>query len=315
MTRSRLAVVAVGGNALIPDPAHPDVPSQFKAAEHSMRGVVAMIEDGWTVVLTHGNGPQVGFALRRSQIGPGEVPLLPMDYADADTQGVIGYMFQKAMDNEFRRHGVSRTAVTLVTQVVVAEDDPAMSDPRKPIGAFMSAEEARAVASRDGWAVAEDAGRGWRRVVPSPRPREIVELDAIRALVDEGQTVVACGGGGIPVVRALDGTLHGVWAVIDKDLTASLLARELKADLLLIPTVVDRVALGYGTPRQRWLDRIGVEELAVHLDAGEFAAGSMEPKVRAIVEYLRDGGTRAIVTDVGHMTEALAGRAGTTVER
>jgi len=313
VTRGKLAVVAVGGNALIPDAAHASVPDQFRAAEQSMRGVVAMIEDGWTVVLTHGNGPQVGFALRRAKIGSGEVPPVPMDYADADTQGVIGYMLQKAIDNEFRRHGSSRTAVTLVTQVIVSADDPAMSDPSKPIGSFMSAEEARAVAASDGWTVAEDAGRGWRRVVPSPRPREIVELDAIRTLVDEGHIVVACGGGGIPVVRAEDGTVHGAWAVIDKDMTASLLARELGADLLLIPTAIDRIALGYGTPQQRWLDRIGVDELATHLDDGGFAEGSMEPKVRAIVEYLRDGGTRAVVSDVEHIVDAVAGRAGTTI--
>jgi len=312
MKECRIAVIAVGGNALVTDPRHQSVSDQFASVTASMKGVVDLICDGWTVVITHGNGPQVGFVLRRSELSAPEIPPLPMDYADADTQGVIGYMFQRALGNELRRRGTPTGAVTVVTQVVVAADDPAMAHPSKPIGSFLTREQAEQISARDGWSVAEDAGRGWRRVVASPRPREIVELEAIRALVDAGHVVVACGGGGIPVVR--DGAeLCGTWAVVDKDLSASLLARELKADLFLILTGVDRVAIGFGSPDQRWLDRVSAAELRAALEAGEFPAGSMEPKVRAVLEFLDAGGARAIITDSDHVVQAVEGRAGTTV--
>ena len=312
MSASRLAVVAVGGNALVSDPAHPGVTDQFRSVQDSMRGVVNLVCDGWTVVVTHGNGPQVGYALRRSELSMPEVPPLPMDYADADTQGVIGYMFQRAMGNELRRRGVVIQAVTIVTQVVVSSDDPAMIHPSKPIGSFLTQAQAAEIHGRDGWTVMEDAGRGWRRVVPSPRPREIVELGAIRTLVDAGHLVIACGGGGIPVIREGD-DLCGVRAVIDKDLTASLLARELHADLFLIMTSVDRVAVGFGTPAQRWLDRVSVADLRRALADGEFAPGSMEPKVKAALEYVDAGGASAVITDSAHVVDAVAGEAGTTI--
>ena len=313
MSGRKLAVIAVGGNALVSDAAHVGVTDQYLSVAASMRGVVDLICDGWTVVLTHGNGPQVGFALRRSELSMPEVPPLPMDYADADTQGVIGYMFQRALGNELRRRGEPGRAVTLVTQVVVAADDPAMAHPSKPIGSFLTATQAEEISARDGWDIAEDAGRGWRRVVPSPHPREIVELDAIRTLLTAGHLVIACGGGGIPVVVE-GGEMCGVRAVIDKDLTASLLARELHADLFLILTGVDRLATGFGTPSQRWLDRVSAEELRAAQHASEFPPGSMEPKVGAVLEFLAAGGTRAIVTDPAHAAAAVEGRAGTTIE-
>jgi carbamate kinase len=313
MSARRLAVVAVGGNALVTDPAHPGVTDQFQSVAESMKGVVDLICDGWTVVVAHGNGPQVGYALRRSELSMPEVPPLPMDYADADTQGVIGYMFQRAMGNELRRRNASNQAVTVVTQVVVSKDDPALTHPSKPIGSFLTQAQAEEISTRDGWSVIEDAGRGWRRVVPSPHPCEIVELGAIKTLLDAGHLVIGCGGGGIPVIRQ-DGDLCGLRAVIDKDLTASLLARELHADVFLIMTGVDRVAIGYGTPAERWLDRVSASELRSAHDAAEFAAGSMEPKVRAVLEFLDGGGTRAIITDSEHVVEAVAGRAGTTIE-
>jgi carbamate kinase len=314
MSGRRLAVIAVGGNALVADPAHPGVTDQFRAVVNSMRGVVDLICNGWTVVLTHGNGPQIGFALRRSELSMPEVPPLPMDYANADTQGVIGYMFQRALGNELRRRGEPSHTVTVVTQVVVSKADPAMTHPSKPIGSFLTKEQAEGISVRDGWDVAEDAGRGWRRIVPSPYPREIVEIDAIKTLVDAGHLVVACGGGGIPVVREEDGDLCGIWAVIDKDLTASLLARELRADLFLILTGVDRLATGFGEPSQCWLDRVCAADLRAAQDAHEFAEGSMGPKVRAVLEFLEAGGPRAIITDTAHAAEAVEGRAGTTVE-
>lgn len=309
----RLAVIAVGGNALVADPAHPGVTDQFQSVADSMKGVVDLICDGWTVVLTHGNGPQVGYALQRSELSMPEVPPLPMDYADADTQGVIGYMFQRAMGNELRHRQALSGAVTIVTQVVVSKDDPAMANPSKPIGSFLTQAQAEEISIRDGWSVIEDAGRGWRRVVPSPYPREIVEIGAIKALLEAGHLVIACGGGGIPVVWE-DGDLCGLRAVIDKDLTASLLARELHADLFLILTGVDRVATAFGTPSERWLDRVCAGDLRIAHDSGEFLQGSMEPKVRAVLEFLEAGGTRAIITDSGHVVEAVEGRAGTTIE-
>ena len=204
-------------------------------------------------------------------------------------------------------------AVTLVTQVVVSQHDPAMTRPSKPVGSFLTQAQAEAAQARDGWAVAEDAGRGWRRVVPSPSPCEIVEIDAIKTLAEAGHIVIACGGGGIPVVREA-GELHGIWAVIDKDLTSSLLAQELHADVLLVLTGVDRVALGFKTPSQRWLDRISAADLRAALDAGEFPAGSMAPKVRAVLEFLDAGGTTAIITDTVNATAAIDGRAGTRIE-
>jgi len=223
-------------------------------------------------------------------------------------------MFQRAMGNELRRRGTPSRAVTVLTQVVVSVDDPAMAHPSKPVGSFVTQEAAEEIRERDGWSIAEDAGRGWRRVVPSPHPREIVEIEAIRTLVAAGHVVVACGGGGIPVVRAGD-ELCGTWAVIDKDLTASLLARELKADLLVILTGVDRVATGFGTPGQAWLDCINAADLRALHDAGEFPAGSMEPKVRAVLEFVDAGGARAIITDKDHLVDAVAGHAGTTITR
>lgn len=313
MSGRRLAVIAVGGNALVADPARPGVIDQFQAVADSMRGVVDLICDGWTVVITHGNGPQVGYALRRSELSTPEVPPLPMDYADADTQGVIGYMFQRALGNELRNRGAPSHAVTIVTQVVVSKDDPAMAHPTKPIGSFLTPAQAEEVSRTDGWSVAEDAGRGWRRVVPSPYPCEIVEIDAIRTLVQAGHLVVACGGGGIPVVRE-NGSLCGIRAVIDKDLTASLLARELDADVFVILTGVDRVATGFGTPAERWLDRISAADLRAAQTVGEFPAGSMEPKVRAALEFVDAQGRRAIITDAAHVVDAVAGRAGTTIE-
>lgn len=313
MPHRRLAVVAVGGNSLIADAMRQSMPDQYEAVVRSVECVADLVSAGWSVAIVHGNGPQVGFALRRNELSMPEVPPMPMDYADADTQGVIGYMFQRALDNEFNRRGTDRSAVTVVTQVEVDADDPALDAPTKPIGAFMSAEEARAVSEHDGWEVREDAGRGWRRLVASPRPRRIVELDAIATLLAKGFVVVCCGGGGIPVVDDGEGGLVGVRAVIDKDLTAAMLASRLGAELLAISTGVDRVAVGFGTPHERQLDRVTSEELRRHHEAGEFPAGSMGPKVDAVLEFLEGGGTRVVVSDPDHLMAAVEGTAGTTV--
>ena len=260
MQKKGLAVVAVGGNALIKDKNHQTVPDQYQAAVETMAHIATMIEDGWDVVVTHGNGPQVGFILRRSEIAASELHEVPLDYCGADTQGAIGYMFQQALHNEFLRRGIHKSAATVVTQTIVDRDDPAFKNPTKPIGSFLDEDQAKIKMEKDGWTMVEDAGRGWRRVVPSPIPQSIVEADAIRSLIDHGFVVVAVGGGGIPVMRTPEGKLIGVEAVIDKDFGSAILACMIHADLFLISTAVEKVAVNFNKPDQRWLDRITADE-------------------------------------------------------
>jgi carbamate kinase len=314
MLLGNTAIVAVGGNSMIIDDQHQSIPDQYKAAATSSHYVADMVEAGVTVVLTHGNGPQVGFILRRSGIAKGVVPEVPVDYADADTQGAIGYMFQRALHNEFKRRGLKRQVVAVVTQVVVDRDDPALSDPTKPIGEYMDQDTALSLASQLGWVVREDAGRGWRRVVGSPKPMRIVELDIIASLVAQGHIVIACGGGGIPVVEDSDGNLHGIEAVIDKDFASALLASDLKADLFVVSTGVEKVAINFNRPDQRWLDRLTLAEAKRFLEEGQFPRGSMGPKIEAIASFLMAGGERrAIITNPPNLGRALAGLTGTHV--
>ncbi|MGH2606206.1 MAG: carbamate kinase, partial [Anaerolineales bacterium] len=268
---------------------------------------------GWDVVLTHGNGPQVGFILRRSELSLHELHPVPLDYCGADTQGAIGYMFQRALHNLFRRRGIQKQAATVVTQVLVSRDDPAFQKPSKPIGSFLDQAAARHHQQADGWTMVEDAGRGWRRVVPSPLPVRIVEQGAIEALIRGGYVVISTGGGGIPVVEGEAGDLVGVEAVIDKDFAGSLLAASLKADLFLISTAVEKVALRFNQPGQQWLDRVTLAEARRYLAEGHFAKGSMEPKIRAIISYLEKGGTEALVTNPENLERALAGQTGTRI--
>jgi carbamate kinase len=307
------AVVAVGGNSLIVDRKHESIPDQYAAAAITAHHIADMVAADWNVVITHGSGPQVGFILRRSEIALGEVPPVPMDYAAADLQGAIGYMFQRALRNEFRRRGLQRTAIAVVTQVLVDRNDPAFADPAKPIGSHMDEETARRRAADLGWIVREDAGRGWRRVVPSPLPQGIVEINEIEHLVSAGYVVIACGGGGIPVFQGDDGDLQGVEAVIDKDLASSMLARELNADLFVISTGVPRVAINFGRPDQRWLEQLTRAEAEKYLADGHFAEGSMAPKIRAIIAYLDSTGRRGLITDPPNIGRALAGQAGTVL--
>lgn len=310
----KTAVVAVGGNALIRDPKKTGLQDQFDSVRLTVPHIVDLIEAGWNVVLTHGNGPQVGFLLRKSELSACELPPAPLDYIGSNTQGSIGYMFETALYNEFRRRGLPNRALALVTETVVSRDDPAFGNPTKPIGSFMDEETARCRKEDDGWAVVEDSGRGWRRVVPSPSPVRIVQQDLIRDLLDRGETVVAVGGGGIPVVEDYDGALSGVEAVIDKDLASSLLASSIRADLFLISTEVEKVALDFTKPSRRWLDAMTVAEAKRYLAEGQFGKGSMEPKIRAVVAYLeRNGGGIAIVTNSENMARALRGEAGTRI--
>jgi carbamate kinase len=306
-------VVAVGGNALIKDKNHKTIQDQFAASKDTMSHIADMIEKGWDVVITHGNGPQVGFILRRSELAKDVLHEVPLDYCGADTQGAIGYMFQKALHNEFKRRGMDKDAATVVTQTVVNKDDPAFKHPTKPIGTFMEEAEAKSREEHDGWTVVEDAGRGWRRVVPSPLPEKIVEANAIQSLLKAGISVVGVGGGGIPVAENESGDLEGIEAVIDKDFSSSLLATVIDADLFVISTAVEKVALNFNTEDEVWLDKMTVAEAKQYIEEGHFAPGSMLPKVKAIIKYLENGGKKALITDPEHIGEALDGKTGTWI--
>ena len=313
MQSKGLAVVAVGGNALIKDKNHQTVPDQYQAAVETMKHIASMIIDGWDVVVTHGNGPQVGFILRRSEIASHELHEVPLDYCGADTQGAIGYMFQQALHNEFRLRGIEKHAATVITQTIVDRNDPAFQNPTKPIGSFMDEAAAKEKMSKEGWTMVEDAGRGWRRVVPSPIPKTIVEADAIRSLIDHGFVVVAVGGGGIPVMQLENGDLTGVEAVIDKDFGSAILASMIKADLFLISTAVEKVAINFNKPDQKWLDQMTVAEARAYLAEGQFAKGSMLPKIQAILKFMDQGGKKALITDPEHIKDALEGKTGTWI--
>jgi carbamate kinase len=307
------AVVAIGGNSLIKDRYHQTVLDQYIAAAETTQHVAQMIADGWEVAITHGNGPQVGFILRRSELASHELHEVPLDACGADTQGAIGYALQQNLQNQFAARGMDRGVVTVVTQTEVAADDPAFAEPTKPIGGYMDEEQARRRERDDGWHVMEDAGRGWRRVVASPIPKRIVEVDAVRALMTQGFVVITVGGGGIPVV-ATDAGLQGVGAVIDKDYASSLLANEIGADLFIISTAVEKVALDFGTPEQRDVDVMTLAEAKHRLDEGRhFAPGSMAPKIQACIWFLERGGSTALITDPDHLEAALAGETGTRI--
>ena len=315
MAQSTL-VVAIGGNSLIKDPQHMSVPDQYRALGETSGHIARIIKDGWQVAIGHGNGPQVGFILRRSELAAHELHEVPLDVCDADTQGAIGYELQQNLGHDFRRLKIDRQAVTVVTQVEVDPADPAFERPTKPIGTFMDEAQARIREERDGWAVREDAGRGWRRVVASPRPIRIVEERAVKSLLRDDFVVITVGGGGIPVVTDEHGDLRGVAAVIDKDFASALLAVTLRADIFMITTAVDRVALDFGRPEQRWIDRMTLDEAKARLAEGtHFASGSMAPKIEACIEFLEHGGGEAIVTSPEQMEEALAGEAGTRIVR
>ncbi|RZT38712.1 carbamate kinase [Cupriavidus agavae] len=309
-----VAVIAVGGNALAPEGGGTNLHDQARAAADAAGHIADVAEQGWRVVLTHGNGPQVGYILRRSELAIQEVPPVPMDYATADTQGAIGDMFQRSLYNALQRRGVAPRVVTVVTQVVVDEHDPAFQSPAKPIGSIMDEATARQRAQSLGWNIMEEAGRGWRRCVASPRPQRVVETDTIRALLAQNHIVIACGGGGIPVTMAADGTLCNREAVIDKDLASALLARQLGAQRLVIVTAVPKVAIHFGKPEQRWLDHLTVAEAERFMEEGHFGRGSMGPKIEAVLEYVRsEPGGEGIVTDISSMGAALAGAGGTRI--
>jgi len=309
----KLVTIAIGGNSLITDPKQPDVPRQWDAVRETCEHIAVMIAEGWNVIITHGNGPQVGYILRRSEIAA-KVGIhdVPLDLIVADTQGAIGYMLQQALDNSMRRLGINRTVLTVVTQVRVDPDDPAFQNPNKPIGSFMTEQEAYKYEA-EGWNIMEDAGRGWRRVVASPKPLAIHEINAIRVLINNDYVVIAAGGGGVPVVRNQHGELRGTYAVIDKDRASSLLAQTLRADLFIISTGVEKVALNFSKPDQQLLDTISLAEAQQYMSEGHFAAGSMLPKIEAAIEFIKMGGPQAIITNPPNLARALRGETGTRI--
>ena len=316
MSERKIAVVAIGGNSLIKDKSHQTVEDQYQAAKETTQHIADMIETGWDVAIGHGNGPQVGFILRRSEIahkveGMHEIPL---EVCGADTQGAIGYALQQNLQNELHRRGIQKPVATVITQVLVDKEDPAFKNPTKPIGGFMDETEAEKRTADLGWNVVEDAWRGWRRVVPSPLPKEVVELESVKTLIDNGGVVITVGGGGIPVIDNGDGEYVGTAAVIDKDYACSLLASKINADLLLISTAVEKVALNFGKPNQEWVDRMTLSEAQGYLAEGtHFAKGSMAPKIQAILWFLEAGGKQALITDPKNIGRALKGETGTWI--
>jgi carbamate kinase len=308
-----LVVIAIGGNSLIKDEQHRTVLDQYKAVGETARHIVPIVRAGYRVVVTHGNGPQVGFILLRSDLAREVLHQVPLANCVADTQGAIGYQIAQSLQNELHLQGVDKDVAAIVTQVVVDHEDPGFNHPDKPIGPFMTENEAQERADQDGWAVGEDAGRGWRRLVPAPSPLEIVELNSIRALLDQGKLVIAVGGGGIPVVRQPDGTLAGRDAVVDKDAASCVLACELGASVLIKSTSVDKVSLNFKTPQQLDIDLMNVAECRRYLDEGHFAPGSMQPKIEAALAFLEQGGERVIITQPHHLEKALHGIYGTHI--
>jgi carbamate kinase len=309
----KVAVIALGGNSLIKDKDHQSVEDQYIAAYESCTHIAELIEAGYDAVITHGNGPQVGFILLRSELSRGKLHEVPLDSCGADTQGALGYNFQQSLDNIFIKKGVKKPVVTVVTQVVVDKNDPKFKNPSKPIGEFYTKEVAEERKKASGWDIMEDSGRGWRRVVASPLPKEIVEEDAIRTLLSKGFVVVSVGGGGIPVIRLDDGTLKGIAAVIDKDYASGLLASNIKADYFIISTAVEKIYLNFGKPDQKALDHVTLAELKKYKEEGHFKPGSMLPKVEAVISFIEKGGKEAIVTNPQNIKAAVEGKTGTHV--
>ena len=306
-------VVALGGNALIRAGEAGTLEEQRRRISRAMAQTADLVTSGFAVVITHGNGPMVGQLLLQMECARATVPPMPLFMCDADSEGGLGYLIQQCLVNELHRRGLKRGVVTVVTQVLVSRDDPGFKAPDKPIGPWYPAAEARRLKTERGWRLVEDAGRGWRRVVPSPRPVTIIEQDIISYLLRGGIIVIAAGGGGVPVIRLANGELRGVEAVIDKDRASAVLAREISADLLIFLTAVDYVYLDYGKPGQRPLTALNCTEARKYLQDGHFAPGSMGPKMESALDFLSRGGKRVLITEPESLADALAGRTGTHI--
>lgn len=314
MPRRKIAVVAFGGNALIKKGQEGTQWEQVENARETARALLPVLRDGYELVLVHGNGPQVGNILIQVEEAVNKVPPLSLDVCVAASQGSIGYLLEAALRNEMRRERIrGKRVTTILTAVVVDQHDPGFRRPTKPIGPFYTRFRAEDLMHKQGWNMVEDAGRGWRKVVPSPRPLEVLEIEAIQEAVLAGQIVIAGGGGGIPVYRTRQKDLRGVEAVIDKDYTAGLIATELRADLFIILTGVDQVSIRYGRPDQKKVRRMDAAEAAAHQAAGEFPEGSMGPKIRTAIEFVRRTGREVLITSAPRLSDAIRGRAGTRI--
>ncbi|NHC38371.1 carbamate kinase [Bacillus sp. MM2020_1] len=312
----KLVIVAIGGNSLVRGNGRDSVNDQYEAVCETAVNIADMVEEGYSVVVTHGNGPQVGFGLRRSEIANEIVgmPAMPLVNCVADTQGGIGYQIQQALTNEFVKRGINKKVATVITQVEVSKDDPNFLNPTKPVGSFFTLNQAEEMKKEHpDWIFIEDSGRGYRRVVPSPKPIDIVEKDAIKSLIESGFVVIAVGGGGVPVVKTADDSYMGVDAVIDKDFATSLLAEQISAETLIITTGVSRVCINFGKPNQKALDKISVNETKQYVLEDHFAKGSMLPKIEASLNFLENNGKRVIITDPESLKDAINEQAGTHI--
>ncbi|GMQ55775.1 carbamate kinase family protein [Vallitalea sediminicola] len=312
----KLAIIAIGGNSLIKDKKHQSVDDQYIAVCETVKHIVDVIEEGYEVIVTHGNGPQVGFMMRRSEIAheTNDMHLVPLVNCDADTQGAIGYQIQQALQNEFHKRGIKKKATTVVSQVEVDKKDKAFSNPAKPIGSFYGEDQVDKIKKEHpNWIMVNDSGRGYRRVVPSPMPINIIEQDSIELLIEKGVTVIAVGGGGIPVIRDEEDNLIGVNAVIDKDNASSLLASELNADLFVISTAIPNVCINFGKENEEKLHNVDVDKIKNLRDEGHFAPGSMLPKINACINFLENGGKKAIITCPEELKQAVIGEKGTII--
>jgi carbamate kinase len=310
---NRTAVVALGGNAITREGVEDTIANQFANTRRSLAGLVELLRHGYNLAVTHGNGPQVGNAIFRVELGRGRAPILPLGICVADTEGGMGYMISQSLYNRLLREKINKEVVTIITQVIVDKDDPELKDPKKYVGQFYTEEEAKRFTRERGWLMKPDSNRGWRRVVSSPLPKSIVEGRIIRSLVETGTVVIAGGGGGIPVYLESDGALEGVDAVIDKDRASALLATEIGADLLVILTGVDKVALNFGKPNETWVDEMTVSEAEKYLHEGHFPAGSMGPKIEAAVSFLKQGGGKVVISSIEKASDAIFKKAGTVI--
>jgi carbamate kinase len=311
--KRRLALIAFGGNALIPEHQRGIQDEQMKNAEKAAELMVHIVRKGYELIIVHGNGPQVGNLLIQMEEAVTKIPPYTLDVCDAMTEGSMGFMLERAITNELRRHSIDKDVITLVTPVLVDRNDPAFENPTKPVGPFYTKYRAQQLAREKKWTMVEDAGRGYRKVVPSPKPIDVVPKWIISDLVQAGRIVIAAGGGGIPVILNNGGLFEGVEAVIDKDYAASLIAHEAKVDLFIILTGIERVYLNFGKPDQKEMPVMTIEEAQTHLDAGQFPAGSMGPKIRAAIEYVKAGGKEVLITDANHLKAALINRSGTRI--
>jgi len=311
--KKRLALIAFGGNALLPENQRGLQEEQIKNAQQAAKLMAGVVRKGYELIIVHGNGPQVGNLLIQQEEAVTKIPPYTLDICDAMTEGSMGYMLERAIANELRRNSMDKDVTTVVSMVLVDRHDPAFEKPTKPVGPFYTKFRAQELMRKKKWTMVEDAGRGWRKVVPSPKPIDVVAKWVIRDLVHAGRVVIAAGGGGIPVILNNRGLYEGVEAVIDKDYAASLIAREAEVDLFIILTAVDRVYHNFGKPDQRDLPRITADEAAAYLAEGQFPAGSMAPKIKAAIEYIRAGGREVLITDAAHLKSALLNRSGTRI--